>query len=62
MALSSRGRDRDLWVRPSGWYSRHSVRRAPQVSVPVQVAPLADRLPQQCGDPVPRVHGQREGA
>jgi hypothetical protein len=42
MAVSSRGRGRDLWFRPNGWSSRHSIRRAPQASVLIHLHAFDD--------------------
>ena len=44
MAVSSRRRGRDLWVRPNRWRSHHPIRRAPQVSVLIHPHVFADRL------------------
>ena len=43
MAVSSRGRGRDLRIRPNRWRAHYSVRRAPQVSITIHPHGFADR-------------------
>ena len=43
LAISSRGRGRDLWIRPNRWRSHHPIRPASPVSVLIHLHVFADR-------------------